>query len=167
MQASHPRSPRLQSLCSCPAPVAATQACPSSPSRSTPPHSPTRLLSDPQSLLYWPPPNLYVPRSKARCFNVNLDISWCNNCYFNDHSLINHPALQRNFVSRQFYPPRRLRFLDLWLPRPSFLTAAGFYDLRMEYQIINKIILIGLWFISASEDVIGTSLFVNIIVIKK
>ena len=51
-------------------------------------------------------------------------------------SFCNHPALQRNLISRQFYPPLRLQFLDLWLPGPTFLTLAGFYDLGMEYQII-------------------------------
>ena len=51
-------------------------------------------------------------------------------------SFCDHSALQRNLTPRQFYPPLRLQFLDLWLPGPMFLTLAGFYDLGMEYQII-------------------------------
>ena len=34
-------------------------------------------------------------------------------------------------------PSLRLQFLDFWLPGPTFLTLAGFYDLGMKYQIIN------------------------------
>ena len=41
-------------------------------------------------------------------------------------SFCDHPALQRNLISWQLYPLLRLRFLDLWLPGPTFLTLAGF-----------------------------------------